>query len=433
MAKVSVKLDNRKNRLKKDGTYPLILHLSHGKDTRRINLKFSFEEDAWDEDKCQPVGGEQHDKHIGVKIRSQLSIAEQVIQSLELELDSLSIQELKTRIEAEIFSTGNTRTRVKKDFINRSLNKESFSDYAEEKISRMRQSDQHGNAEFISNSLKAIRRFAGDKNMNLDFTYFTLSRLKDFSAYCIGRGNKPNTISAYLRPIQTLFNEAIEEEIIPRELNPFPKFKIPKNPKTKNRALRIEDIEAIRNLELEEDSLIWNAKNYFLFMFNNMGINFMDVVKLKRSQFHKLEFDQEGKLLGGRVSYDRSKTRGAFSIRLTDESVRILRLYDFESKKPNDFIFKYGFENTEVGRRRYKQQLKRVNRKIKELAQLAGIDEDVTSYFARHSWATIAKRKGVPVALISEGLGHQQLKTTQIYLDSFDDDALDAANESITK
>ena len=73
-----------------------------------------------------------------------------------------------------------------------------------------------------------------------------------------------------------------------------------------------------------------------------------------------------------------------------------------------------------------------MNRKIKELAQLAGIDEEVTSYFARHSWATIAKRKGVPVALISEGLGHQQLKTTQIYLDSFDDDALDAANESIT-
>lgn len=197
----------------------------------------------------------------------------------------------------------------------------------------------------------------------------------------------------------------------PRELNRSPKFKIPKSSKTKNRALRIEDIQAIRNLELDRDSLIWNAKNYFLFMFTNMGINFMDVVELKRSQFHKLEYDDEGKLLGGRMSFDQSTTRGAFSIRLTDESVRILRLYDFESKKSDDFIFKYGFENTEVGRRRYKQQLKRVNGKIKQLAQFAGIDEEVRSYFARHFWATIAKRKGVPVALISEGLGHQQLKT----------------------
>jgi hypothetical protein len=133
-----------------------------------------------------------------------------------------------------------------------------------------------------------------------------------------------------LRPIQTLFNEAIEEGIIPVELNPFPRYKIPKSPKTKNRALRVEDIEAIRNVELEEDSLIWNAKNYCLFMFNNMGINFMDIVKLKRSQFHKLEYDDDGKLRGGRVSYDRSKTRSAVSIKLTDESVRILRLYEFE-------------------------------------------------------------------------------------------------------
>ena len=96
-----------------------------------------------------------------------------------------------------------------------------------------------------------------------------------------------------------------------------------------------------------------------------------------------------------------------------------------------DFIFPMGFEETEVGRNRYNQHRKRLNIKLKELATLAGISQDVTTYYARHSWATIAKRKLVPVSVISEGLGHADLKTTQIYLDSFDDDVLDQANEDI--
>lgn len=90
-----------------------------------------------------------------------------------------------------------------------------------------------------------------------------------------------------------------------------------------------------------------------------------------------------------------------------------------------------GYEETEQGRKRYQQQRKRVNRKLREMAALVGINEDITTYYARHTWATIAKRKLVPISVISEGLGHADLKTTQIYLDSFDDDVLDQANEDI--
>lgn len=90
-----------------------------------------------------------------------------------------------------------------------------------------------------------------------------------------------------------------------------------------------------------------------------------------------------------------------------------------------------GYEETEQGRRRYNQHRKRLNIKLKELAKLANIDEDLTTYYARHSWAIIAKRKLVPISVISEGLGHADLKTTQIYLDSFDDNVLDQANDDI--
>lgn len=97
-------------------------------------------------------------------------------------------------------------------------------------------------------------------------------------------------------------------------------------------------------------------------------------------------------------------------------------------------IFSLSISKTQQnGRRRYEQQRKRVNAKLKDIAVLAGIDENLTTYFARHSWATIGKRNNLPITLISEALGHADTKTTEIYLASFDNDAMDAANILVTK
>ena len=71
------------------------------------------------------------------------------------------------------------------------------------------------------------------------------------------------------------------------------------------------------------------------------------------------------------------------------------------------------------------------NKNLKDLASSCKIDTNLTSYTSRYSWATIAKRKGVPTAIISEGLGHTNEHTTQLYLDSFDKEVMDEYNESI--
>lgn len=435
MAKVTLKLDKRKSRQRKDGRFPLVLYINHRGATDRIILKYAFLAVEWNQDKQTPVGI-SNEKHVGVKIRSQLSRAEELIQSLQLELDTLSIKELKARISAEVFSKSSTPLIVKQKYIDRSVNTASLTDRARAKIARLEAAKKFGNRSAVQTAYNSLKQFKGyrleEEKEDIMFVEIDYNALQNYCAYLLGKDCSPNTIRAYLAQIRALFNEAIRAKDIDKELYPFEGFKMPKSPKTKKRALRKEDIKAIRELDLERDSSLWKARNYFLFMFNNMGINFIDLVQIKKSQFTQTEYNENGNLTAGRISYSRNKTRGNFSIKLTNESLEILKEYDVQRKKPDDAIFPFEYENSERGRMRYEQYRKTVNKHIKKLAKLAGIDENVTTYFARHSWATIGKRSNLPITLISEGLGHAEIRTTQIYLDSFDDDALDAANEGIT-
>lgn len=428
MAKITLKLDKRKNCKKSDGTFPVVLSLIHKSKTRPIGLKYSFSLENWDEQKSAPIGIKDA-KYIKAKLDDYLMKAQLFLNGLGIEAELWSVQDLKVRVQSEMFSTSSTTEKVKMRFESIRKTSISLTEYGERKINRLRISKKNGNADVIEDSLSSLRRFR--KQQNIDFAEVDENFLKDFSAYCYSRNNKASTISVYLRPIRTLFNEAIGEGIISGDLYPFKSFKIPKAAKTKKRALRVSDIETIRELELKPFSAIWKARHYFLFMFNNMGINFIDLVKLKKNQIARAEYNMDGNLINGRITFDRTKTKNAFSIKLTSESIEILNDFNIADKLQDDFVFPFCYEESQKGRDRYKQQRKRVNRKLREIAKLSNITEDITTYYARHSWATIAKRKMIPVTMISEALGHSDLKTTQIYLDSFDNEDLDAANESI--
>ncbi len=436
MAKVTLKLDTRKNRQKKDGTYPLTLELSHKSTPTRIGLKYSFTKEQWDDAEQTPIDI-PNAKHIGAKIRSQLSKAELLLHSLKMELETMSVQELKARVKTEIFSKDSTSNKTKEIYVQRIINKESLTERAKAKIARMHEAKRFGNKSAVKTAYNALKGYFGfkpeDEHENILFVDVDYNTLENFCAYMYGKGCKPNTLRAYLAAIRALFNEAIKAKELDKDIYPFEAFKMPKKPRTKKRALRMGDINSIRDLELEHDSYLWKARNYFLFMFNNMGINFIDLVQLKKSQFSQTEYDKNGRLIAGRIKYAREKTDGEFSIKLTQESLEILNHYNIKSKKKNDFIFPYGYENTEEGRKRYEQHRKTVNGHLKQIAELAGIDENMTTYFARHTWATTAKRNHYPTTLIKDALGHADLKTTESYLASFDNDELDTANEAITQ
>ena len=154
-------------------------------------------------------------------------------------------------------------------------------------------------------------------------------------------------------------------------------------------------------------------------MFNCRGMNLIDLVKLKKSNVRE-----------DRIFYGRSKTGDPLSVKLTSELEEILTYY-LEGKSDDDFLFPANYDGSTAKYEKYKTIRRRVNERLKIIALDAGIKQHFTTYAIRHSWATIAKFMGISTAIISEGLGHSSLKTTEIYLKRFDNSTLDEANERI--
>tara|TARA_R110002049_G_scaffold81360_1_gene206832 strand:- start:172 stop:570 length:399 start_codon:yes stop_codon:yes gene_type:complete len=128
--------------------------------------------------------------------------------------------------------------------------------------------------------------------------------------------------------------------------------------------------------------------------------------------------------------YGRSKTGDSLTVRITSEFSEILKSY-IQDKEPNEFIFPIGYDGSAESFKKYRSDRRLVNKLLKIIAKDANIEEKITSYYIRHSWATIAKKMGVSTEIISEGLGHHSLRTTEIYLKSFDNTVLDEANDLV--
>ncbi len=201
--------------------------------------------------------------------------------------------------------------------------------------------------------------------------------------------------------------------------NPFHRYKIPSSNQTKKKAISKQDFINIRKLKYKKGSALWHTKNYTLIMFNCRGMNLIDLVKLKKSNVRQ-----------DRIFYGRSKTGDPLSVKLTSELKEILNHY-LKDKSDDDFLFPANYDGSTAKYQKYKTIRRRVNERLKLIAIDAGIQQHFTTYSIRHSWATIAKFMGISTAIISEGLGHSSLKTTEIYLKRFDNSTLDAANEMI--
>ena len=149
-------------------------------------------------------------------------------------------------------------------------------------------------------------------------------------------------------------------------------------------------------------------------------MNFIDIAYLKINN-----------IIDGRIQYTRAKTGKSYSIKISQPVQQILSYYT-KGKKPNDFVFNIINGTTpEEQLLSFKNVRRSYTKWLKKLATRCGIESNLTSYVARHSWATIAKDLNIPISVISEGMGHEDIKTTQIYLDSFDDDVIDQANQLI--
>lgn len=239
--------------------------------------------------------------------------------------------------------------------------------------------------------------------------------MESYEAYLKNRGLSLNTISFYMRILRATYNRAVEKKLTTQR-SPFRRVYTGVE-KTVKRAVPISVIKQIKESELPSPSSVCYARDMFLFSFYTRGMSFVDMAYLKKSN-----------LQNGILTYRRKKTGQQLSIKWEQCMQNIVDKYP---PSPTEYLLPIISSTELCERRQYKNSLTLINRKLKRLSANAQSPHPLSMYVARHSWASIARSKNIPISIISEGMGHDSEATTQIYLASLDTTAIDQANHII--
>lgn len=279
-------------------------------------------------------------------------------------------------------------------------------------IAQLKQLDKVRTSETYTATLKSFMAFREEQDVPLDGITSDLMLL--YEAYLKARDVRMNTISFYMRNLRAVYNRAVEKGLTPQN-NPF-RHVYTGVDKTVKRAIPIKSIKALKELYLSLKPSLDFARDMFLFSFYTRGMSFIDMAYLKKSD-----------LKNGILTYRRRKTGQELTIKWEKCMDEIIAKYP---KNETDFLLpiitKQGNE-----RKLYDNALHLVNYHLKDLSEMLQLQRPLTMYVARHSWASAAKAKNVPLSVISEGMGHDSEATTQIYLASLETSVVDKANKMI--
>ena len=282
-------------------------------------------------------------------------------------------------------------------------------------IVRLKQMGKQRTSETYQTTLKSFMRFRKDKDLLLD--EITSEMIQTYEAYLQNRGISRNSSSFYMRILRAVYNQAVEKDLTSQRF-PF-KHVYTGVDKTVKRAIPIKYIRQIKNLDLSMKPTLDFARDMFLFSFYTRGMAFVDMAYLKKKD-----------LTNGMLTYRRHKTGQQMLIKWEKCMQEILDKYDTAGTPYLLPIIKVMNEDQ---RKQYGNALRLVNNKLKEIAKKICLPIPLSTYVARHSWASIAKSKNIPLSVISEGMGHDSETTTQIYLSSLDSSAINRANSLIIK
>lgn len=293
---------------------------------------------------------------------------------------------------------------------------QSFFNFMRSVIIKLKSLNKHRTAENYITTLNSFAQFRGDEDLLLSEVNADL--MMQYEAYLVGRGISKNTVSFYMRILRAVYNRAVEQELT-EQRNPFKQVYTGID-KTVKRAISFAAIKRIKALDLLFQPVLDFARDMFLFSFYTRGMSFIDMAHLRKTD-----------LKHGMIIYRRRKTGQQLTIKWEPCMQEIVAKYDYESSSPYLLpILKPPFDNH---RSQYRNRLMLVNKSLKTIAKKVGLDVPLTMYVARHSWASIARSKHIPISVISEGMGHDSEATTQIYLASLDTAIIDRANRLILK
>lgn len=302
---------------------------------------------------------------------------------------------------------------VRKEF-DEDVNKNTIFVFMRMWIRRLRNNGQLRTSETYQSTLNSFRRFRN--NNDLYFVELDSVLLMSYERYLKEKGLSFNTISFYMRRLRSIYNKAVEDELI-EQMKPFKKV-YTSSEKTIKRAIPVKCIKKLKELNLDSSVSMNFARDIFLFSFYTRGMSFVDIAFLKKKD-----------LKDGILIYRRKKTGQLLNIHWEPCMQKILNRYITD--KDSIYMFPIIKSNGIDERKQYQNTLTLVNRNLKKIGRLIGLSMPLTTYVARHSWASIAKSNHIPISVISESMGHDSEKTTQIYLSLLDNSVIDKANKKI--
>lgn len=383
----------------KQGT--LFLQVIHQRVSRQVSTKYKLYPNEWDAAGQSVV--------VPADIPSERSHYLHAVQE--------ALRHDASRLQLIILALDHSRKEYQaEDVLKRFLKKEQsneFTAFAETLISQKREEGHRSLAVKYHSSLNSLNRFLDGRLLTFDDMDSSL--MLSYENYLKDLGRCPNTTSFYMRNLRAIYNRAVEQGLTPQN-HPFARV-YTGIAKTVKRAVNADEVQKIKAKELPPSSTDEFSRNIFLFSLYTCGMSLTDIAHLKKSD-----------LQGDYLSYCRQKTGQRITIRWEPCMQKLVDKYKNED---SPYLLPLITRPGEDEERQYQNMIHLINHHLKKLGEELGLSSKLTSYVARHSWASIAKSQDVPVAAISEAMGHTTERTTRIYLKSFDNTLVDCANQKV--
>lgn len=295
--------------------------------------------------------------------------------------------------------------------------------FYQELIEQCKSNDKCGNRLIYKSSYNSLKVFTRNQ-LDIPFSAIDVSWLNKYEKWLRSKGNKETTMSLMFRTLRSAYNKAIKAKCARKSDYPFDEYKINKfDTKTQKRAIaKTEVLKFTKEVDnIGKRQYVQLSKDIFIFSYLCGGINFTDIANLTKVN-----------ITNGRIHYIRQKTGKLIKLGISEEAMQIIKKYESESKGYLFPILNANIHKTPLQKQnRIHKMLGKINKNLKLIAAQLNVDANMTTYVARHSFASVLKKSGVSIALISEALGHSDLSTTQVYLDSFDNEQIDAAMQNL--
>lgn len=408
----SVKLMLNKCRMLNDGNFPLVFQIIHSRQKRLINTGYKLKEDEFDTSLNK----------VKMCADSSFSESEVVMMNRKLTRQQKKIDNCIKKITSQ--SDGFSVTDLL-DFIKYGSSSEQSNSmllqYVRLQIAKKQEIGKDGTAAAYHSTLASLVKYIATfcpRRTDIRLSEIDSHFVDSYERFLYHQGMVDNTISYYLRNFRTFYNRAVRDIQGLKDLNPF-KYVHTRPCRTIKRALTKQNIQDIACCSFNERPSVEFSRDLYLFSFYAQGMSFVDIVFLKHENIQ-----------AGVLSYQRHKSKQLIHVLVTSQLQRLIDKYSSGS----GFIFPIIDPTSSVPHyKQYRLGLARINRHLSYIAARLSIDVPLTTYTARHTWATLAHYCGAPVSVISAGLGHTSEEITRIYLKEFDVNVLAEVNRNVSK